>query len=115
MPVREHQLLEREAEFDELVAALEDARGGDGRLVLVEGGAGPVVRDSQRAVLADLELGRGAAAAAGDRRCALGGCPLASLRQLSVTKAGGSAGAARCCCAPVGARCGSGVARPAGL
>jgi DNA-binding CsgD family transcriptional regulator len=40
VPVREAQLLEREAELDELVAALEDARAGLGRLVVLEGAAG---------------------------------------------------------------------------
>src|SRR5438270_13097463 len=37
---RDAPLLEREAELDELQAALEDARGGAGRLVVVEGAAG---------------------------------------------------------------------------
>jgi DNA-binding CsgD family transcriptional regulator len=38
--VREVQLLEREAELGELVAALEHARAGSGHLVLLEGAAG---------------------------------------------------------------------------
>lgn len=40
MPVHEAPLLEREPEVHELVAALEDARAGRGRLVAVEGAAG---------------------------------------------------------------------------
>ncbi|MDX6642766.1 MAG: hypothetical protein QOD76_728 [Solirubrobacteraceae bacterium] len=40
MPVRESSLLERGAELDQLQAALDDARTGAGRLVVIEGAAG---------------------------------------------------------------------------